>query len=208
MKLPFFLKKPSGLHRLEIARVISSFYGGVHRSVLGGKGSEFKNFRPYDPSDNLRVIDWPTSAKISENPELEPVSRVYNPELQISVVLAVDLSPSMGHPFKKFETAFELLWLFFMSAFRYRDRARVIFFADASLTDSVWMFDESASELFMKKNFRIGEKTSGRPISDLARHVGGMNLYDALFVIISDFSFDSQNEAGLFRRLGFPQRKI
>ena len=208
MKPPFFLKKPAGIQHLEISRVINSFYGGVHRSVLGGKGSEFKNFRPYDPSDNLRVIDWPTSAKISENPELEPVSRVYNPERQISVVLAVDLSPSMSHPFKKLETAFGILWLFFLSAFRYRDRTKAIFFANASLADSDWLFDESALEIFMKKSFFPAQKAPDCSILELARHLGGLNLYDTLFVMVSDFNSDFQNMANIFRRLDFQKRNI
>lgn len=203
-----FPKKPSDSLRLEISRVIGSFYGGIHRSVLGGRGSEFKFFRPYEPADNLRDIDWSASAKVSENPDLEPVSRVYNPERKISVVLAIDLSPSMSFPSKKFEAALELLWLFFISAFRYRDRTRLVFFGGDRIVDSSWLLDEGALEFFMEKHFCPYKKTPDCPLTDLASHLAKLRLSDPLFVLISDLSFDCKGAPDLFRRLDFQKRNI
>lgn len=208
MRPPFSRKKPSGDLRLKISRVINSFYGGIHRSVLGGRGSEFKGLRPYDPADNPRDIDWPASAKFSERPDLEPISRTHHPERRISVVLAIDVSPSMSFPARKFESAFELLWLFLLSAFRYRDRAKIIFFGNDLLADSGWLNDESASEFFLEKHFRPEARGLGNPFLGLTRQVVEINLFDSLFVLISDFAFANANTSELFRRLDFQKRNV
>ena len=90
MQASSFKKKPSVLIKLEIEQVISQFFVGLHQSILGGRGLEFKRLRPYDPADSLAARDDAASAKISEDPDLEPVSRDYYAERVISVYFLLD----------------------------------------------------------------------------------------------------------------------
>ena len=36
---------------------------GIHRSLRQGRGNEFFQYRPYDPGEDLKVVDWKVYAK-------------------------------------------------------------------------------------------------------------------------------------------------
>ena len=55
----------ASLGRIEIiARwVVDGFLSGLHRSPKIGFSVEFAEFRPYQPGDDLRFIDWRVVAR-------------------------------------------------------------------------------------------------------------------------------------------------
>src|SRR3989344_2161949 len=122
--------------QLAVEKVLAGFQSGIHRSVLGGHGMEFKSLHPYDPSaDALSSIDWLASARQSPH-DAEFLSRGYEPERIISVLCLVDDGVSMQFPPKKQECAAFLLWLFAVSAFKNQDAFRCAFFSSESLVSS------------------------------------------------------------------------
>ena len=59
---------PSHLSRIEdfslLAKVVvDGAMPGIHRSLRQGRGNEFFQYRPYDPGEDLKVVDWKVYAK-------------------------------------------------------------------------------------------------------------------------------------------------
>jgi uncharacterized protein (DUF58 family) len=69
---------------------VHSLLAGRHGSRLRGRGLEFEELRPYYEGDDVRAIDWPSTARIGS-----PQLRVYTEERDRRVILLVDQRLSM-----------------------------------------------------------------------------------------------------------------
>lgn len=80
------------LSRLErqLRQHIKHATPGQKQSLLRGQGLEFNQLRPYIPGDDIRKIDWNVFART-----LTPYIKEYQEEKQLTLWLAVDLTPSM-----------------------------------------------------------------------------------------------------------------
>ena len=83
-----------GLRNLSLAarQVAEGFLNGAHASRRHGAGMEFSQYRPYQPGDDLRRLDWRLAARSD---------RYYLRESEIDTSLTVhlllDASASMNH---------------------------------------------------------------------------------------------------------------
>lgn len=194
---PLSVKKPTAHMRLQIERVIDEFRSGIHRSAVAGVGIDFRNIRDYDPADPISRIDWSASARLSDDDSVFVV-REYHPDLEIGVVCAIDVGPSMESPARKREYSEWIAWLFALSAFRYRDRFRLIFFDRTSVNSSEW----GKTEEWLPDALFETEAT------DLCAHLNGLNLKNTLLVVISDFNQMSPEYIQRFRTLDYGARNI
>jgi uncharacterized protein (DUF58 family) len=64
---------------------VHSLLAGRHASRLRGRGLEFEELRPYYEGDDVRAIDWPSTARLGS-----PQLRVYTEERDRPVILLVD----------------------------------------------------------------------------------------------------------------------
>jgi uncharacterized protein (DUF58 family) len=82
-----------GLGRLDlIGRVIANaLKGGKRRSRLHGFSTEFSDFKPYTPGDDLRFLDWRIYARTDRL-----LVRKYEAETSFESMLLLDASPSMA----------------------------------------------------------------------------------------------------------------
>ena len=80
------------LRYIEIytARKIRNLRVGPYTSPLRGTGFDFDEHRPYRPGDDVRRIDWNVTARLNT-----PFLRQTHAERELTVVVALDLSPSM-----------------------------------------------------------------------------------------------------------------
>lgn len=69
---------------------VHSLLAGRHASKLRGRGLEFEELRPYYEGDDVRAIDWPSTARIGT-----PQLRVFTEERDRRVILLVDQRLSM-----------------------------------------------------------------------------------------------------------------
>ncbi|UDQ87847.1 DUF58 domain-containing protein [Xanthobacter autotrophicus] len=69
---------------------VHSLLAGRHASRLRGRGLEFEELRPYYLGDDVRAIDWPSTARMGS-----PQLRVYTEERDRRVILLVDQRLSM-----------------------------------------------------------------------------------------------------------------
>ena len=81
------------LHRLEwvVRRKLDGQIQGPHRNWLRGSGVELADLREYRPEDDVRRIDWPTTARLQT-----PYVRDYHEDREMTAWLVLDLSASMA----------------------------------------------------------------------------------------------------------------
>ena len=84
----------SALPDLEIqARyLVSGFLSGLHRSPMKGGSSEFKEFRSYQPGDELKMIDWKIYARTDKLHV-----RLREEDTDMRCYIALDSSASMAY---------------------------------------------------------------------------------------------------------------
>ena len=89
------LLKKSDYKSLEILsnEVLEGLFHGKHRSVFHGFSSEFKEFKPFQPGENPRNIDWKLFGKTNKL-----YSKTYQDETNIKVYFILDISSSMYFP--------------------------------------------------------------------------------------------------------------
>ena len=76
---------------LSIGRRVDGLLAGDHRSHVLGRGSELAQVRPYEPGDDVRLIDWNVTARTRE-----PHVRVQLAERVLVTWVVLDQTPSMG----------------------------------------------------------------------------------------------------------------
>jgi uncharacterized protein (DUF58 family) len=83
----------AALGRIEIiARwVVDGFMSGLHRSPRKGFSVEFAEYRPYQPGDDPRYIDWKIAARSDRW-----VVRQYEEETNLRASVVLDVSKSMA----------------------------------------------------------------------------------------------------------------
>jgi len=79
--LPPFLSRRHLPEKLAMLRLLD----GQHRSVIRGQGSEFDSLREYVVGDDVRSIDWRSSAKASD-----VMVRTWRPERDRRIVIVLD----------------------------------------------------------------------------------------------------------------------
>lgn len=78
-------------HIEVVARwIVDGFLSGLHRSPRKGFSVEFAEFRPYQPGDDLRYVDWKIAARADRW-----VVKQYEEETNLRATLVLDVSRSM-----------------------------------------------------------------------------------------------------------------
>ena len=118
------------VRRIEIrtSHLVSDVLAGQFRSAFKGRGMEFEEVRPYQYGDDVRSIDWNVSARTGF-----PHVKLFREERELTVMLAVDLSGSLGfgtHAQLKRELAAEVAATVAFSAIRSNDRVGLVCFTD------------------------------------------------------------------------------
>ncbi len=76
---------------LHVRRRIDGVLAGDHRAASLGIALELAQVRPYQPGDDVRLIDWNTTARMAE-----PHVRLHVAERALSTWIVLDGSASMG----------------------------------------------------------------------------------------------------------------
>src|SRR4051812_988786 len=118
------------IRKLEITtrKVVADMLAGQYHSVFKGRGMAFSEVRPYQPGDEIRVIDWNVTARMND-----AYVKVFTEERELTVMLAVDVSASKdfgsrGRP--KAEIAAEVAAQLAFSAIANNDRVGLVLFSD------------------------------------------------------------------------------
>ena len=124
-------------HIEVVARwIVDGFLSGLHRSPRKGFSVEFADFRPYQPGDDLRYVDWKIAARADRW-----VVKQYEEETNLRATLVLDVSRSMdwrGAPadtrLTKRAYAEQMIAALALLLLRQRDAVGLIRFDDAVRT--------------------------------------------------------------------------
>src|SRR3990167_7845603 len=112
---------------LVINKRVTSNLSGPRKSMAGGHGMTFKDYRIYAPGDDIRLIDWKVFAR-TDNLYV----KVHEEERNLTVHIIIDRSASMdfGKPISKFDYASMIGVGFGYLALRDNERFQFSTFAD------------------------------------------------------------------------------
>ena len=118
------------IRRVEIRskRMASEQFSGEYHSSFKGKGIEFSNVREYQYGDDVRAIDWNTSAR-----KYELYVKLFTEERERTLLLVVDGSASMlfgSQQRSKKELALEVSAVLAFSAIQNNDKVGLLVFTD------------------------------------------------------------------------------
>ena len=113
---------------LKTRKQVFGALSGNNISAFHGEGFEFAELREYAYGDDVRKIDWKTTAKLGGKPYV----KIYNEERELNVVVSTMLSGStyFGTTVMKKEYIIEILAILGYSAVRNRDLFSHILYAD------------------------------------------------------------------------------
>lgn len=113
---------------IHTARLANEQLSGTYSSSFKGQGLAFREVRPYQAGDDVRVIDWNVSARMNDT-----FVKVFVEEREMTVMLVVDLSASERFGTRraaKTRVASEVAALLAFSAIRNNDRVGLIVATD------------------------------------------------------------------------------
>jgi len=199
---------PTVLARIDdlefLARtVVDGFVAGLHRSPYLGFSLDFAEHRAYMPGDDIRRIDWRLFARTDRFHVKQ-----YEAETNANLVLAVDVSASMGfasNGVSKLDYArFLGAALAFLSS-RQRDRVGLVTFDRIprdSVPAAVRHFDRVLHELD-----RARPTGEGDPVEAL-RRVGEGLRRRGILVVLSDLYGDPDRIVEVVRALSFQGQDV
>jgi uncharacterized protein (DUF58 family) len=120
----------SQIRRIELRtrRLVTDSFAGEYHSVFKGRGMAFEEVRPYQPGDEIRMIDWNVTARFGE-----PFVKQFVEERELTVMLLVDASASGNfgsvQKFKR-ELAAELTAVLAFTATTNNDKVGLMIFTD------------------------------------------------------------------------------
>jgi uncharacterized protein (DUF58 family) len=118
------------IRRVEIRskRMASELFSGEYHSSFKGKGIEFSNVREYQYGDDVRSIEWNTSAR-----KHDLYVKLFTEERERSLLLVVDASASMLFGTRvrsKKDLALEVSAVLAFSALQNNDKVGLLVFTD------------------------------------------------------------------------------
>ena len=118
------------IRKIEITtnRTVNDVLAGQYHSVFKGRGMVFDEVRPYQPGDDIRVIDWNVTARMNDL-----YVKQFIEERELTVMLLVDASGSQAFGTRrrlKSEMAAEITGLLAFSAIKNNDRVGLVIFTD------------------------------------------------------------------------------
>jgi uncharacterized protein (DUF58 family) len=185
--------------RWTVHRPLATYLGGEERSLLRGRGVELVEIREYQPGDDVRLIDWNTTARADRAYVREALV-----ERGLDAWLAVDVSGSIDWGTTncpKRERALELVAVAGELLTRQGNRVGALFFADRPL-DVVPPAAGRTALLGMLDRLRRRPRQAATGRTDLAAALGRVDALArrrSLVLVVSDFAVPTGWERALGR---------
>jgi uncharacterized protein (DUF58 family) len=179
------LLKAAAQLEIRARRKVSALLTGNFRSAFRGSGMQFKEFRHYEPGDDIRHMSWQVTARTRR-----ATIKTYEEEREIDVVLVVDTSGSSifgAQGKRKIDMYAEIVALIGLSAVRSGDNLGLLLFSD-----SPGLFlppKRTRNQVPVAVASLLAAKLSGEK-SDLARvlpYLQSVLKNRSLIFVISDF---------------------
>jgi uncharacterized protein (DUF58 family) len=169
---------------IRARRSMPALLEGNYRSRFRGSGMQFKEFRPYEPGDDIRHVSWNVTARTGR-----PTLKVYEQEREIDVVVLVDVSSSslVGTRRKKISMYQEIIAILGLATIASGDQFGLITFDDQ--VTSV-LNPGRGRNLVRVALTRMLQSRSKKKLSDLSRALDRATVqlpHRSLVIVLSDF---------------------
>jgi len=181
------------IHELEIytRRLLNGALVGDSRSAVKGAGFEFDQLRDYQVGDDIRFIDWNSSARSHKF-----LVRQYRQERNRNVLLMVDISGSGAYAASdqvRTQVVASIASVLALVAEYGKDHVGLILFSDKVHT----FIPPSSGKLHVRHIMESAFNSAGSGTTNIAAalaYVAGLKYKDAVVFLISDF-IESPQEA-------------
>lgn len=178
------LMKEVGRIRILTQKTVDERLAGDYRSVFRGQGMEFDEARPYQPGDDVRLIDWNVTARTGV-----PYIKRYSEERELTVLFMVDVSGSQafGTGRSKAAVAAELTALLALTAIRNQDRIGLLLFSDRAVRYIPPRKGRTAVMRLVREVLAAEETDEGTDIAAALGFVSALLRRRAVVFLVSDF---------------------
>ncbi len=186
--------------RLASPGAATALQQGDRRSPFRGRGVEFADYRPYDPGDDVRLVDWNVYLRLGL-----AVVRQFNEERSLAMKLCVDTSASMafGDP-RKADHAAQLAAALSLISLTHRDPVGLCFFGgDRILAQTKGSNLDGLAEILHVLE-RVEPGGHGDPHAQLVRQLG-QGRSDRI-VLITDLLMEDEPRDALLRLIAHSSR--
>ena len=181
------------IRQIEIhtKRLLSGSLVGQSSSAVKGSGFEFDQIREYQQGDDVRFIDWKSSARMDKL-----MLRQYIEERSRCIILAVDVSVSsfFGSSKKtKHQVMCELAGALALAGDHAKDRVSLLLFSDVAELFIPPNTGQKHVRYLLEQLFSYTPKHKKTSVTAALEHIAKLNVKDAVVFLISDFigpSFD------------------
>ena len=201
--------QPADLRRLgnfqfAAKLIVEGFFHGSHRSPYYDFSSEFADYRPYTPGDEIRAIDWKAFARTDRY-----FVKLYRKETDMNCYLLVDKSASMGYAgeagFSKLEYASYLAAALAFLIIRQGDKASLAL-GDTGLRQFIPAGGTVNSLQRILVSLERTKPEGETRLAETLETLFGVIKRKGLLVVISDFLDDTDRvfkSLGMFAHKGF-----
>lgn len=171
---------------LHTRRLLRGSLIGTTRSKVKGAGFEFDQIRDYQVGDDVRCIDWKSSARMNK-----PLIKQYVEERTKTILIAVDISSSScagSDAYDKWMAHADIATILALVAGYCNDMVGLILFSDVIELYIPPARGRNKAHFLIQKLFEqktVEHKKTN--MSTLLHYVAGLNKKNSLLVIISDF---------------------
>lgn len=160
---------------------------GKTQSLFKGSGMDFKEFRPYEPGDDIRHVSWPVTARTSRT-----TLKVFQTERDIDVVTIVDTSGSSfsGEGRQKIQAYAEIVAIVGLAAHSEGDRFGMMLFGDVVHQYLAPSRSPNTVRLALSQLLASEKQYGASRLSQAIQDCHHLLPHRSLVIIISDFLVD------------------
>lgn len=169
---------------LYTKRLIQANLFGHSRSHVKGSGLEFDQLRDYQIGDDVRVVDWNSSAR---NNKL--LVKQFYEEKYRTVIIAIDISASVfyGSEQLKFKFIADIGTILAYAAYLNKDEISLILFSDDVEFYISPRKGKNQVHAIIEKIFSVTKKNTQTNIKRLLEYIARLRKKNSMVFVISDF---------------------
>ena len=184
MVSPEIIKKIKNLE-IHTRKMVSGLLLGQGRSVAKGSGFDFDQIREYQSGDDVRSIDWKSSARADKI-----LIKQYREERNQTVLLAVDISASSWYGSGaqgKYDTLSNVAAMIALIASYHDDAVGLLLFADEVQTYIPPQKGKKHVHMLLETLFEIKPTKHQTDIKKALEHVAQLKKKHMAVFLLSDF---------------------
>lgn len=187
--------------QIVVKRLTSADMSGDFSSAFRGSGLEFAHIRNYELGDEIRSIDWKSSAKMNR---LMVKEFVQERERTVLVMLDVSASLTTGSQEALKETyARNIAACLTMMAQNTNDKVGILIFADKVLKYLAPQKGATYSAQLVYELLSANYQQSGRGnLEQALKHVASLRLRNAIVFVVSDWITELEDATAMLAYLG------